>query len=358
MRRRSLAAVSVLWWSSLCSCLTPGEDRAELDRRVGQVRLEGLTLTVRDGLSAVRAARPSRVQLWAQSPVLQIDVQRQGALSLEVDNCLPGAVLLLDDAAASLAPDAQDTRSCTWELTLTGEHSLWIGPTDAGVDDGFAFAVLSDIQEDVPNVGDIFAVMNDDPTLRFVVSTGDLVSNGSRDELLEFDEAVRALNVPFYSTVGNHEMGAPPGPWHELFGPFSFHFDFKGVGFSLVDSGNATIDPGVYDRLDGWLAAGRDRNHMVWTHVPPLDPAGLRNGAFRSRKEGAKLLARLGQGAVDALFLGHIHSYYSFENAGVPSYISGGGGAIQERLDGIERHYLRVEASASGVESVQVVRVD
>ena len=158
---------------------------------------------------------------------------------------------------------------------------------------------------------------------------------------------------------GNHEMGAPASAWHELFGPFNVHFTFKGVAFSLVDSGNATIDPHVYERLDGWLDDNRARTHAVLTHVPPIDPAGLRGGSFRSRKEAAKLLQKLGAGQVDALFLGHIHSYYAFSAAGVPSYISGGGGAIQETLDGIERHYLRVRASPErGIEEVAVVRVD
>jgi hypothetical protein len=93
--------------------------------------------------------------------------------------------------------------------------------------------------------------------------------------------------------------------------------------------------------------------------VPPLDPAGLRGGAFRSRGEAGKLLQKLGNGQVDALFLGHIHSYYAFSAAGVPSFISGGGGAIPETLDGIDRHYLRVRASPErGIEDVAIVRVD
>ena len=71
------------------------------------------------------------------------------------------------------------------------------------------------------------------------------------------------------------------------------------------------------------------------------------------------MLQLLSEGRIDVLFLGHIHSYYAFSSAGVPTYISGGGGAIQERFDGIERHYLRVRASsARGVQDVAVVRVD
>ncbi len=162
-----------------------------------------------------------------------------------------------------------------------------------------------------------------------------------------------------FSTVGNHEMGAPANEWHRLFGPFNVHFGFKGALFSLLDSGNATLDPTVYEWLDDWLRQARSEVHIVLTHVPPLDPVGVRGGGFRSRKEAAKLIARLGEGKVDGLFLGHIHSYYAFSAGGTPTYLSGGGGAIPERLDGIERHYLKVRVTpGKRIEDVALVRID
>ena len=63
-------------------------------------------------------------------------------------------------------------------------------------------------------------------------------------------------------------------------------------------------------------------------HIPPVDPIGVRNGSFANRNEAAKLLTRLARGGVDLTLYGHIHSYYAFENAGIPAHISGGGGAI------------------------------
>jgi 3',5'-cyclic-AMP phosphodiesterase len=54
-----------------------------------------------------------------------------------------------------------------------------------------------------------------------------------------------------------------------------------------------------------------------------------------------------------------VHSFYAFTNAGIPAYISGGGGAIPQRLDGIGRHYLVVDVdSARQISEVAVVRVD
>ena len=54
-----------------------------------------------------------------------------------------------------------------------------------------------------------------------------------------------------------------------------------------------------------------------------------------------------------------MHSYYAYSNAGIPAYITGGGGAIPEQLDGIGRHYLTVDVdSVRQVSEVAVVRVD
>jgi hypothetical protein len=94
-------------------------------------------------------------------------------------------------------------------------------------------------------------------------------------------------------------------------------------------------------------------------HIPPLDPIGVRNGAFASRGEAAALLARFAERGVDLTLYGHIHSYYAFDNAGIPAFISGGGGAIPERFDDMGRHFMRFEIDPDrGLVGRRVVRVD
>ncbi|HEX5659980.1 MAG TPA: metallophosphoesterase [Polyangiales bacterium] len=342
----------------LPGCFLPAEKRARLDRSVGEAEAGGITLEVAEGRAGIRSFDGLRAELWAQAPSLSISVRSDAPrpLVLDVLNCMPGTLLRVDaEAPRAPTPVAGRAASCHFELAVS-DSQLELAP--AAADTEYAFAVLSDVQDAIGRVQDIYRRMNADPELQFVVSTGDLVETGTRSQLVHFQDELAGLNIPLFSTVGNHEMGAPPSHWHSLFGPFNVNFVHRGVTFSLVDSGNATIDPSMYGRLDDWLDAAEDGTHIVLTHVPPLDPAGLRGGAFRSRKEAAKLVQKLGRGRVDALFLGHIHSYYSFSVADVPTYISGGGGAIQERFDGIERHYLKVRASARGIEDVAIVRVD
>jgi len=347
-----------------CSaCLLPASERADLDKEVGRAAHDGDSVKVRQGLASIREFDGSNLTLWAQAPTLTLDVdlekQRERKLTLDVLNCMPGALLRVGTRELTSTPVLGRKAHCRFSVELTKSTTLALAPPDAALDDSYVFGVLSDIQRGVGEVREVFERMNEDPELRFIVSTGDLANIGTRDELVRIQDELETLDVPFFSTVGNHEMGAPAEIWHELFGLFNPHFVFKGVTFSLVDSGNATIDPEVYDWLEGWLDDAKQDAHIVLTHVPPIDPIGLRGGGFRHRKEGAKLLARLGKGRVDALFLGHIHSYYAFSSAGVPTYLSGGGGAIQEQLDGIGRHYLRVRVKkGKGIDDVSVVRVD
>jgi hypothetical protein len=189
--------------------------------------------------------------------------------------------------------------------------------------------------------------------------TGDLTSSGTRDELVRFQEQLRGLAVPMFATRGNHELGDDPIYFTRLFGRANFHFVFKGLEVSMVDSGNAGLDPLVYDWLEDWIAGVGDGDHIFLTHLPPLEPVGTRSGSFRSRKEAGKLISILGRGGLDGLFFGHVHSLYSYSLAGVPAWISGGGGAIPERMDGVERHFLRVTVVEGGkVDGVTLVRVD
>jgi 3',5'-cyclic AMP phosphodiesterase CpdA len=201
--------------------------------------------------------------------------------------------------------------------------------------------------------------MNEDPALRFALISGDLTSQGSDEELTRFQREMKTLRFPCYATLGNHELGTRDDAFHDYFGRGNFRFTFRGVQFTMLDSASATLDPLVYEQLDRWLEEGKDKPHMVVMHIAPLDPIGTRNGAFASRAEADKLLSRLAEGRVDVTMYGHIHSFYAFENAGIPAYISGGGGAIPERLDGIARHYLTINVNEAGVmEGPSIVRID
>jgi 3',5'-cyclic-AMP phosphodiesterase len=355
----------------LTGCVRPSEDRAVRDTRVGQAQADALTVEVEGGLASVRTLGAGTLELWAQAPVftarLAAGAEARSDLLFTVHNVMPGAELTaVDDAGVPLPvsalPDAHPTMKA-WRLTLRpgAEVRLTVAPPDWDTREPFRFAALADVQEALSKVGDVYARINEDPTLRFIFFAGDLTEMGTREELEEFQWRLEAgSRIPLYATLGNHETFSQDArEYHRLVGRASQHFIFKGVHFSLVDSGSSTVDPLVEEALDGWLEEARDAVHVVAMHIPPLDPVGVRGGGFAVRGEAAGLVGKMARAGVDLTLYGHIHSYYSFSNAGIPAFISGGGGAIPERFDGVGRHFLSVDVDPSlGVRDVGLTRVD
>lgn len=349
-------------------CVETADERAELDLEVGSASAGGVDFRVEDGLAAIHAIEPGSLTLWAQAPVLEVVASpATGATTrwaLTVDNVMPSAELEPVEANAPVTVVSRDQpapTTITWTIDLQAGQAvrLRIAPPDAEDNEAFRFAVLSDIQDEVDEVGEFWARINADPSLRYVVSAGDITQSGTQVELDNFMETLDELDVPFFTTIGNHEIGpASPEGFPNLYGRQNFQFVFKGVYFTFVDSATATIAERVYDWLEGWLDNGMGATHVFLTHIPPLDPNGIRNGAFRSRNEAFKLLNMLSQAGVDLGLYGHIHSYYAESNATIPIYISGGGGALPERFDGLDRHFLTVDYEPGfGITNVGLVRL-
>jgi 3',5'-cyclic-AMP phosphodiesterase len=351
-------------------CVDVAQERAYRDDTIGKGAAAETTFEVVDGLGALRQLEPGAVSIWAQAPSFQIKVTRgeraPSAWTLTVTNTLADAVLEVRTEAGTTAivPESLPRTlpvEKRWELMLAGgTTTLLVRPARGEPVGPWRFALLSDVQEAINRVQDIYARMNADPAISFVVSAGDLTEQGTVAELERFQHELARLRVPFFSTLGNHELGTERGaPFQRYFGRANFSFAYGGMQFTFLDSASATIDPLVYDWLEGWLAQGRSRTHAALMHIPPIDPIGVRNGSFASRNEASKLLAQLAEGGVDLTLYGHIHSYYAFSNAGMPAYISGGGGSIPERFDGIGRHYLTVDVDpVGGVTQTAIVRID
>lgn len=363
---RRLLTVGPIAAGLLGGCLRPSEDRARRDEQVGVAERGGFHVQVAEGHAAVRELEQNRVLLWESAPTLDVALSwttpASGELTIEVLNCMPQAELTISEGVPVLESVRDATGRCSFRLgPLDGQQalSLSIAPPGALDPTPFQFAVMSDVQEAITRVQDIYALMNATPDVDFLLGAGDLTEQGTAEQLERFERELRQLGIPYYTTLGNHELGEAPSLYQDYYGRGSQSFEYHGVRFTLLDSASATIDPIVYGWLDRWLADAADQTHVVAMHIPPLDPVGVRNGAFASRNEAAKLLGRLGAAGVDLTLYGHIHSYYHFENAGIPAHVSGGGGAIPERFDDMGRHFLVVAADpATQALEVRVVRVD
>lgn len=340
----------------LAGCLDVAEHRAWVDSQVGRGTAGARAVEVEGGLAAIRDVRAGALDLWANAPVLVVHLGPGAAETflLRVRN------VALDARLEAPAMQASMVEPGLWRIDLPDRAvTVRIGAPDAAQAGPFRFGAFADVQEAIGRVDDVFHRMNADPDLRFVVMAGDLTEMGSPAELERFERALAGLRVPLYATLGNHELGGAEDNFHRRFGRGSAHFVFRGVHFTLLDSASATIAPATSRWLEGWLDEGRDGLHALFMHIAPLDPVGVRNGAFASRAEAVTLVSRFARAGVDLTIYGHVHSYYSFSNAGIPAFISGGGGAIPERLDGIGRHFLVVDADPGAQRfSTRVVRVD
>jgi len=366
MRRAALVMLLLLG-----GCLRQAEGRADGDLDVGTATAGGVSVVAAGGLAHVRDSQSGALRLWALAPVVDLTLtpgaNAEPEWLITIQNVLADARLTAVSGAVVEPVSRPRPTMGVWKVTLSAgtPARLRLAPPDADRPGPYRFAVMSDIQTALDRVDQVFAKIDAEPGVRFVASAGDIVQRGQRWEYDLFEQQLETLDVPYYSTIGNHELIGNPALWRDRFGRFNVHFAFKGVYFSMVDSGSATIDPIVYDWLDDWMDEARGAPHLFFTHIPPIDPIGVRQGSFRSRNEAAKLLSRLANGEVALTIYGHIHSYYDFQNAGIPARISGGGGAWPEKFDGIGRHFLvidvdpaRADEPGGGVVSIDVVRVD
>lgn len=346
------------------ACTRPAEERALTELDVGRAEADGIAIEVSDGLAAIRSIANREIVLWSQAPTLQValtvSAAGAGPWTLRFRNALPDAALAVGGAVIEATPEVRPTDR-TFAVTLAeGTTTAVLAAPDAATPGRFRVAAMADIQTAMPDVDDVFRRISEEPDVRFVISMGDITDRARDDEYDLFERQLEVLDVPYYTTLGNHELWADPDRYRSRYGRSSFQFVFRDVAFTFADSGDAGIDPIVHDWIDAWCDLARDRVHVFLTHFPPLDPVGVRAGSFRNWREAHRLLGHLAAGKVDLTLYGHIHSFYAFENAGIPAYISGGGGADPERWDGIGRHFLVIDLDplAGRVSTVGVVRVD
>jgi 3',5'-cyclic-AMP phosphodiesterase len=350
---------------ALVACTRPAEDRAPKELEIGGAELRDATVTVVDGLAAIHTLTDRDLVLRANAPAIDLLLDLQataaGPWTVTAKNVLVDSVLVVDGVPVERAPvEGASPTVARFEIGLgEGRHELRLAPPDADEVASFQFAAMADIQTAMPEVDDVFRAISDTPGPRFVVFMGDITQRAEIEEFDLFDRQLEALDVPIFTTLGNHELWAEPERYFERYGRASFQFRFKGAAFTFADSGDAGLDPIVEGWLDEWLAGAKDELNVFLTHIPPLDPVGVRYGAFRSARDGHRLVSRLVENQVDLALYGHIHTYEPYDNAGVPSFISGGGGADPMKLDGIDRHFLVVtlDPVASTVGDVTVHRV-
>ena len=228
----------------------------------------------------------------------------------------------------------------------------------------FSFVVLGDIRSG----GDTYSrlvkrAMEFKPD--FVVNTGDMIFLPSPKLWAEFWQRSRPITVPYFLTVGNHDVDAFMGedlykkevdlPGNELY--YSF-----GVGDSLfvcLDSNipgqEKKITDEQYKWLKGILSTPGYKHKFVFVHHPLYPEKGKGNYYEESMDkypaERDRLEALLVESKVNMVFVGHEHLYLRKAVDGIIQIITGGGGAplyVSDK-DGGFHHFVLITVDGDTV---------
>ena len=194
-----------------------------------------------------------------------------------------------------------------------------------------SFALLTDTHISTSNprpMEDLqrsIADINQNPSIEFVVVTGDLTESGDRASIQAIKDALDQLNVPYYAASGNHET-----TWSEsgvmdfsrVFGDSRFAFSHDGMFFIGFNSGPVIrmADGHVAPQDIAWLkhnldsvSKAGDAPIFVFTHYP------LRNGDVDNWYDVADVLR---EHNVQCLMGGHYHRNLLFDCDGISDVLN------------------------------------
>jgi hypothetical protein len=296
-----------------------------------------------DGQPLVHASAPT----WD----LELEALHAGPVSLLIEN-VPSAVRFAPTPVELEWLGATRVRA-SWMLA-PGRTAIHV---DSHREGPVRFAIISDLHVNLP-VLERMAADLPSREIEFVACMGDLTDFGTTDELERVLEVLPSLGAPFYVTIGNHDLrGAATDLFDERLGPTNFSSLHRGVQLAMVDSASEWVAPAALSWLEQQLASRPSTMpSLVFTHIPPFDPSGIRNHAFSSRENAQRFLEILRAGNASRLFVGHIHTGSDYQVGGLPVSLTGGGGGELELFSDIGFHYLEVEVDPSGGSPLTLTR--
>ena len=211
----------------------------------------------------------------------------------------------------------------------------------------FHFIVYGDNRGNNPPFASILDEVTADPSIAFVIGTGDLVKTEGKKQFRQLIRQIRTrLHVPFIPVPGNHDLEQGGFLWPKIMGPLNYSFRVGPNAFIVFDDNTAdSLGESQMQWLERALADAQDCDtRIVVMHMPLFDrPNGIL-GRCVPEDLSRRFIEIFHKYRVTYIFASHIHGYLKGDYAGIPYTISGGGGA---RLVGSDSeryffHYLRV----------------
>ena len=192
----------------------------------------------------------------------------------------------------------------------------------------------------------------------FVVSVGDLIPGYTTNLVLlakqwrEIESLVARLEMPFFYTLGNHDLSYPVAVdfWAEKHSRPYYHFVYKNVLFLVLDSqdGGIFVDPDTQEiKIRSGISAAQAQyfagvlekyRNVAWTFVLMHEPLWLEeegnpaDPAHPPMDLGFKNIQDLLEGRRYTVFTGHTHGYEAYERRNAHYYVlatTGGGSKLR-----------------------------
>lgn len=204
-------------------------------------------------------------------------------------------------------------------------------PTAVAVNStAFNFAVFSDVHklEGNSTLLSRFGADVAPKNIGFFVVVGDLTENATTTEYNEVKTELQAVGIPYYATIGNHDLFQAPsaggwGGWKSTFGPGTYSVTIAGVvRFIFLDSGSGDIGDEQFAWLESQLAT-KVTYTFVCSHYPIYD--GMIPWIYRleSYEERFRLASILNKYGVYAYVAGHLHGFRHSQIGQVEHFIVG-----------------------------------
>jgi predicted phosphodiesterase len=237
---------------------------------------------------------------------------------------------------------------CKWDLGQTLFHPTvdhrvkesfsLAPPAPVAVNpDSFRFAVFGDIhvREDTLSRLSRFRADVGPKGIDFFCLLGDIAHDGLADEYARAESMLTAVGIPYYVTVGNHDLYQADG-WQSFrtrFGPSCYSVTIADrLKLIFLDTGDGNIGEPQFDWLEGELA---DTSHvkLVGTHFPVYDGSTPIMWRIAGSAERARLVALLRDHHAYGYAAGHIHGWRRQEVAGLSFFTTGTMPPTDEELD-------------------------
>lgn len=284
------------------------------------------------------ARKDAEVAVWAYRPYVALDLEWlegkvNGTASISIENINPEITAVQIIPAPGKKPASYNVIANTsTSLTIlleggSGPQRVELKPTSEKAASGFTIAAIGDSQGRNEVLACLIEEINNSAA-DFVIHLGDMVPSGSKEEYQAFQETMAALECPWYTVPGNHDVkGQDREYYSSRFGPLNYYFDYGGYRFIFLDTSSLDIDREQLSWFEDTLAL-TDIPSFVFFHVPPFDPRG-KDHCFQDLSMAREFLEMVTapESPVKVVFSGHVHMFSQMQKDGVTFITSGGGGA-------------------------------